>query len=73
MEIENKILVLIEEKGYGKVDKNAIFANIGFDSLDMVELIMEIEKEFKITIADEETFKLVTVEDAVKLVQNKIQ
>lgn len=71
MEIQNKILALIEDKGYGKVEPSEEFSAIGFDSLDLVELIMEIEKAFNISIQDEETFGLKTVSDAVELVKNK--
>lgn len=71
MEIQNKILALIEDKGYGKVEPSDEFSAIGFDSLDLVDLIMEIEKMFKISIPDEEAFGLKTVSDAVELVKNK--
>lgn len=42
--------------------------DFGADSLDIVELIMEIEDEFGIEISDEDAEKLVTVEDAVKYI-----
>ena len=52
-----------------KVTKEASFANdLGADSLDVVEFVMEVEKEFEITIPDEEAAKLVTVGDAVKYI-----
>lgn len=73
MEIQNKILALIEDLGYGKVGAVDEFNVIGFDSLDMVDLTIKIEREFKISITDEELFKLKTVSDAVELVKNKIK
>jgi acyl carrier protein len=39
--------------------------DLGADSLDTVELIMEFEKEFNVSIPDEEAEKIVTVGDAV--------
>ena len=49
-----------------EVTPEASFANdLGADSLDTVELIMEFEKEFNISIPDEQAEKIVTVGDAV--------
>lgn len=52
-----------------KVTETATFSNdLGADSLDVVEFIMEVEKEFNITIPDDEAMKLNTVGDAVKYI-----
>lgn len=52
-----------------KVTESAAFVNdLGADSLDVVEFVMEVEKEFDITIPDEEAAKLATVGDAVKYI-----
>jgi len=40
------------------------------DSLDVVELVMELEDEFDIEIADEEAEKIVTVGDAVNFIED---
>ncbi len=45
--------------------------DLGADSLDTVELIMEFEKEFDINIPDEDAEKIATVQDAVTYVTNK--
>ncbi len=42
------------------------------DSLDLVELVMMIEQEFKILITNEEIAAIVTVEDVMKLVNKKL-
>ena len=57
-----------------KVTEGASFVNdLGADSLDVVEFVMEVEKEFNITIPDEEATKLSTVGDAVKYIdENQI-
>lgn len=53
-----------------KVTEEATFINdLGADSLDVVEFIMEVEKEFNITIPDEEAAKLEKVSDAVKYIE----
>ena len=50
-----------------KITEAASFMDdLGADSLDTVELIMEMEEEFGIEIPDEEAEKLATVGDAVK-------
>ena len=53
-----------------KVTETAAFVNdLGADSLDVVEFVMEVEKEFDITIPDDAAAKLVTVGDAVKYIE----
>lgn len=53
-----------------KVTEEAAFINdLGADSLDTVELIMDFEKEFGITIPDEEAEKIKTVGDAIAFVE----
>ena len=52
-----------------KVTETSAFVNdLGADSLDVVEFVMEVEKEFDITIPDEAAAKLVKVGDAVKYI-----
>lgn len=75
-EISDKVLDIIVDKlgvEKGEVTDAASFANdLGADSLDTVELIMEFEKEFGISIPDEAAEKIVTVGDAVSyLEENK--
>ncbi len=64
--------IVIEKLGVSeaKVTEEASFVNdLGADSLDVVEFVMEVEKEFNITIPDEEAAKLATVGDAVKYIE----
>ena len=52
-----------------KVTEDAAFVNdLGADSLDVVEFVMEVEKEFDITIPDDAAAKLEKVGDAVKYI-----
>lgn len=53
------------------VTEEAHFINdLGADSLDTVELIMEFEKEFDIAIPDEEAEKIATVGDAINYMES---
>ncbi|ADE35327.1 acyl carrier protein [Candidatus Karelsulcia muelleri DMIN] len=67
-EILSKIKsIIIEKLGVDekKVIPEASFINdLGADSLDSIELIMEFEKEFDIIISDDIAEKLITVDDA---------
>ena len=46
--------------------------DLGADSLDIVELVMAIEKEFDIEIPDEDAEKISTVKDAIDYISNKV-
>ena len=46
-------------------------ADLGFDSLDIVEFVMLVEDEFDIVVADEESDTIKTVRDAVQVIRNK--
>ena len=72
-EIESKVKEIIVEKlgvEESEVTMDASFTNdLGADSLDTVELIMEFEKEFGITIPDDQAKKIATVGDAVAYIE----
>lgn len=75
-EIAEKVKNIIVDKlgvELSEVTNEASFANdLGADSLDTVELIMEFEKEFNISIPDEAAEKIVTVGNAISyLEENK--
>jgi len=56
-----------------EVTNEASFTNdLGADSLDTVELIMEFEKEFGLTIADDQAEKISTVGDAITFIESKV-
>lgn len=53
-----------------EVTNEASFTNdLGADSLDTVELIMEFEKEFGISIPDDQAEKITTVSDAIAYIE----
>ncbi|MHC0037198.1 acyl carrier protein [Pseudoneobacillus sp. C159] len=46
--------------------------DLGADSLDVVELVMELEDEFDMEISDDDAAKIATVGDAVNYIQSKL-
>ncbi len=75
-DIEAKVKSIIVDKlgvDEAEVNAGANFTNdLGADSLDTVELIMEFEKEFDISIPDEDAEKIATVGDAVTYIQGRV-
>ena len=75
-EIEAKVKAIIVDKlgvDESEVTPEASFSNdLGADSLDTVELIMELEKEFGIQIPDEAAEKISTVGDAIAFIEENI-
>ena len=70
----NKIIVDKLGVDESEITKEASFTNdLGADSLDTVELIMEFEKEFDISIPDEQAENITTVGQAVDYLQSQIQ
>ena len=73
-DIESKVKAIIVYKlGLDEAEVNpaASFTNdLGADSLDTVELIMEFEKEFNISIPDDQAEKIGTVGDAIAYIEN---
>ena len=72
-DVASKVKAIIVDKlgvDENEVTPTASFTNdLGADSLDTVELIMEFEKEFGITIPDESAEKISTVGDAIAYVE----
>jgi len=70
----NKIIVDKLGVDESEITQEASFTNdLGADSLDTVELIMEFEKEFDISIPDEQAENITTVGQAVEYLQSQIQ
>lgn len=72
-EIANKVKAIIVDKlsvEESEVTNEASFTNdLGADSLDTVELIMEFEKEFDISIPDDQAEKIQTVGQAISYIE----
>lgn len=75
-DVEAKVKEIIVDKlgvDESEVTHEANFTNdLGADSLDTVELIMEFEKEFDISIPDEDAENIATVGNAVEYLQEKV-
>jgi acyl carrier protein len=67
--------IIVDKLGVddNEVTLEASFTNdLGADSLDTVELIMEFEKEFNISIPDEQAEKITTVGEAVAYLEKEV-
>ena len=70
---EKVIAIIVDKLGVdgSEVTNDASFTNdLGADSLDTVELIMEFEKEFDIQIPDDKAEAIATVGDAVSFIES---
>ena len=76
-EVAAKVKAIIVEKlgvDENEVVESASFTNdLGADSLDTLEMIMDFEKEFGVTIPDEAAEEIATVGDAIAYIENKLK
>ncbi|MBL31160.1 MAG: acyl carrier protein [Flavobacteriales bacterium] len=74
-EISSKVKAIIVDKlviDESEVTNDSNFmSDLGADSLDTVELIMEFEKEFDLQIPDDEAEKITTVGEAIKYIEER--
>ncbi|MBI4946052.1 MAG: acyl carrier protein [Bacteroidetes bacterium] len=77
IDVEGKVKAIIYDKlriEEKEVTPQSSFINdLRADSLDTVELIMEFEKEFNITIPDDEAVKMNTVGEAMEYISRRIE
>jgi acyl carrier protein len=75
-DIKSKVISIIVDKlgvDESEVTNEASFTNdLGADSLDTVELIMEFEKEFNIAIPDDQSENIQTVGDAISFIEENV-
>ena len=76
-EIKSDVVAIIVDKlgvDESDVTPEASFTNdLGADSLDTVELIMEFEKKFNIAIPDDQAEKIATVGQAIEYIENNVK
>ena len=76
-EVASRVKAIIADKlgvEESEVTAEASFTNdLGADSLDTVEMIMEFEKEFGVSIPDDQAEKISTVGDAIKFIEDNKQ
>lgn len=75
-ELENKVMDIVADKLSVKREEvspeKSFTDDLGADSLDSVELIMEFEKNFNIGIPDEVAENIKTVAQAIKCVEDRV-
>ena len=76
LDIAEKIKSVIAEQAEVKpedvTEKAKFIDDLGLDSLDMVELVMELEEECGVEIPDEDAEKLTTVGEAISYVEKRL-
>jgi acyl carrier protein len=76
-EIASRVKTIIMDRlsvAESEVTTTASFTNdLGADSLDTVEMIMEFEKEFGVKIPDDQAEKISTVGDAINYIEKKLK
>ncbi|MCX6359311.1 MAG: acyl carrier protein [Armatimonadetes bacterium] len=71
--VKKVILEHLDAKDEQVTSEASFVADLGADSLDVVELVMGLEDEFEIEIPDEDAEKIQTVKDAVSYIDGKAQ
>jgi len=75
-EVEEKVIQIVSEQmsvDKAEIKRSTSFVNdLNADSLDNVELVMELEDEFDLTIPDEEAEKLTTVGEAIDYILKQL-
>lgn len=68
--MKDRIKAIIEDKlaiDFSYMDENGnLYDDLGFDPLDLVEILIEVEREYNISIRDEDSDQWQTIDDIVK-------
>lgn len=73
MNIKNTIISEIEKKLKKKININSTAKDLGIDSLEMLNYIVEIEEKFEIKISDDDLFKIETISDLILIVEKYVK
>ena len=77
MSVEQRVIEIVcEHLAVNKetvTRKTAFIEDIGADSLDIVELVMELEEEFDIQIPDDQAEKIKTVGEAIDYIEKVVK
>lgn len=75
MKLEERVIeIIIEQLDVTReecVPEASFIDDLGADSLDLVELIMEMEENFGVQISDDELGKIRTIQDVIEYLKNK--
>lgn len=73
LSIEDRVMnIVVEQLGVSREEitpTSSFVDDLGADSLDTVELVMQLEDEFDTTISDDEAEKIATIQDAVDFIK----
>lgn len=73
--VDNKIKQIISDRVKGlsvdQINNTTPLTELGADSLDSVEIVMEIERTFKIAIKEEDFESLQTVDEIIAFLESK--
>ncbi len=71
---ERVIKIVVDNLGVNadQVNRSTAFDQLGADSLDIVELVMELEEEFEISIPEDQAEKIKTVGEAVEHIEKEL-
>src|SRR6202043_2112279 len=74
--VEERVIdIVCENLGVNKEQvtrQTSFIDDVGADSLDIVELVMELEEEFEITIPDDQAEKIKTVGEAIDYIEREL-
>lgn len=73
--LERVTKIIVDRLGVDQAEVTAAAnfkEDLGADSLDVVELVMQLEDEFELEIPDEDAEKISTVGDAVSYIESKL-
>ncbi|MGL4791528.1 MAG: acyl carrier protein [Anaerotignaceae bacterium] len=67
--------IIAEQLGIGEseIKEDTVFADLGADSLDLVQIISALEEEFNMEFENEDVEKIKTVGDAIEYVKNAVE
>jgi acyl carrier protein len=73
MDTFSRLKTLLENRGIktGQLTENSTLKDIGIDSLDLVEVLLELEKQLNVTFSDDELLGCRSISDVVNLVAKK--
>ncbi|EMD17384.1 acyl carrier protein [Eggerthia catenaformis OT 569 = DSM 20559] len=72
MEYFDRIKEVLNDKLHGKeLTLDSSFRDLGIDSLDLVDLVFELEEEIGVEFEDEELMSITTVKDLLTLIDKK--
>ncbi|MGL5732738.1 MAG: acyl carrier protein [Metamycoplasmataceae bacterium] len=66
---QDVILNIIKHRTNKKISASTNIKELGLDSLDLVEVVMEIEQELDIKIPDDELTNIKTIDDLIKIIE----